>query len=213
MFVRRLLGTGRSFAARLPCRFGSTWPMAGRALLSGTFTSRLNPAWFSLCGQVPHFALGARYFSSEPVSQKSCDTFFRWMDSKCDGEDGWGVLFAANEWVPTFKRVYKTDEDLAGLLATVNDISFDTAKSQLKEKVGDGIGKVFDEVVNKLTQLFDEGGFREGPLQPKMEPTHSEFATQLNKKAACPLFCSKTAPTLLAATQPPCKLNAPSSFK
>ena len=130
------------------------------------------------------------------------------MDSKCDGEDGWGVLFAANEWVPTFKRVYKTDEDLKGILATVNDVSFDTAKSQLKEKVGDGIGKVFDEVVNKLKQLFDEGGFKEGPFQSSQK--RNALAAHLHQKAAGALFLLQAA--LLAATHPPCKLNVPSSF-
>ena len=78
------------------------------------------------------------------------------MDSKCSGEDGWDQLFKAGEWVPMFKRLYKTDDDLKGILTTVG-IGFDTAKTQLKERVGEGIGIVLDEIVNKLKELFDKG--------------------------------------------------------
>ena len=121
----------------------------------------------SFCG--PHyvrhtahcFASQCRWTSNGRGSDENgkCirDTFFDWIDSEAKGS--WKSL-KSDDWVQQFKEFYTTDDKLKGILTTVKDNSIEYAQNQLERKVGEGIGKVFDEIVNKLKELFDKGASR-----------------------------------------------------
>ena len=86
------------------------------------------------------------------------EEFMQWVDEQCMGEDGWTNLYNGAEWVSFFKRSYKTDESLRNILAIRDKDGLDSLRVQLENKMGHkGVGRVVDEIVGKLQQVFEKG--------------------------------------------------------